>query len=129
MGWISRLFGTGRALKRFRTEAEYKRNRTLQAARSAQHALDLHERGAAGAPAALEYSFRTHRKGSASKLARALQGRGYGAEVEVAEDATFVVSGLSPVLATTAETLAIWTDDMCRFGYEFDAEFEGGRVQ
>lgn len=122
MGFLSRVFGAGGPPNRFRTEAEYKRNRARQLARSEELLAEL-ELG--GTDLRLAFVLRAAKKAHARKLAAALVARGYGAEARPGEEGTFLVDGTSPPLAPEREVILGWTEDMCRFGYEYGAEFEG----
>ena len=124
MGFLSRLFGADRPPGRFRTEAQYKKNRASQVARSTRLVEELRQSGGLGeTESRLEFFFRTGRRASARKLAQALKTRSYEAEVLAQDDGTWAVSGLSLPLRTSSDVLLGWTEDMCRFGYEHDSEF------
>lgn len=122
MGILSKLFGAPKPPDRYRTEAEYKRNRLVQAARGRELAAELVQDGAQ-APVQLAFGYRTKKKANAKKLTSALTGGGL--PVESARDGdAFLVTGESKSMAPTEEAILNWIDDLCRFGYEHDAELE-----
>jgi len=122
MSLLSRLFGAGGPPDRYRTESEYKRNRQRQAARARELAAEL-----GGGAATLAFAFRAGKRARSKELVRALAQRGVEASYGGGADGTFVVEGRFELPSTSEEALVQWTDDLCRFGYEYDAEFEGGR--
>ena len=126
MGFLSKLLGRDGPPQRYRTEAEYKQNRLsrIKSSRSRWQALEATGQWT-GDDAQLEFRFRTANRGSARKLSKALESRGYRASVQEEADGTLRIAGPCPAMQVTEKSIVSWTSDMCRFGYEHDAEFEG----
>ncbi len=89
---------------------------------------DLQRRGMKrNAEIRLGFSFLTNVLGNAKTLKAVLRKRGYdvGTAVSAKDDNLTVLVGLTTPLKMSTASVVQWTDRMCRFGFDYDCEFDG----
>jgi hypothetical protein len=118
----------GRGSKRYWTKEAFQRTLAEQLQRSPVALQRLAELSVGSEDQfKLEYLFRTDSRRKATVLAGDLEEHGCQVEQErsAADERLIIVTGWTPPLAMSPAILKIWTERMCRLGFQCDCRFEG----
>jgi len=130
MGIFASLFGrsNGDSPERFVSKDGFRRNLAKQTTMSPLTISQLREHGVAeSSQRKLEFFFYTSAASKAAALANARRELGYLAEAEKAahDKRLQIVTGWTTPMLVSEQIVVAWTEQMCRLGYEHDAEFDG----
>jgi Regulator of ribonuclease activity B len=130
MGFFSSLFGCSKSdeVPRFVTEAAFQQNLAKQKKMSPMTLAELHKLGVPESKSLrLEYFFYTDTEAKAQSLAASLKKLQYDAKSEpsAGNARQFLVTGWSAPIRMSEQDVVSWTDQMCRLGFEHDADFDG----
>lgn len=129
MRFLASLFGrSSKEPARFVSEPEFVQNLAKQKQMTPQTLAQLREHGVTESSSRrIEFFFYTNTDGKAQGLAASLCGLGYqaGGAAAATDKRLRVVTGWTTPMKVSDSVMVAWTDQMCRLGYDHDAEFDG----
>ena len=128
MGFLTGLFGGHAEAGPYHGPVQFQQNLALQVRMTPQTLEQLRKHGVSDdSMLRLEYFFYTDDKDKAAALHRALAKLGYEGKFErsASTDSAFVITGWTTPVRMDEESAVSWTIQMCKLGYEYDAEFDG----
>lgn len=122
------LVGGDAAAGQFHSQKQFKKNLAIQVSLTPATLQQLYDLGVTPQTRLrLEYFYYTDTEQKAASLYEALQALGYSGEYgrSASDSSIFIVTGWSTPVLMTEATAVEWTEQMCRLGFEHDAEFDG----
>jgi hypothetical protein len=130
MGFFGSLFGCskGDEAPRFVTEPAFRANLAKQKKMSPMTLAQLRKHGVSESKSLkLEFFFYTDTAAKAQSLAATLKERQYEVRTggSASDSRVFMITGWSTPVKMDDATVVSWTEQMCRLGFEQDADFDG----
>ena len=116
------------AVERFISQADFEQNLAIQLSLTPKTLAELHRHGITTEDERpLEFFFYTDSLTKARKLADELSKLGYSAKYteSVGDSDEYIVRGWTIPILMSEDAVLEWTENMCRIGFNMDAEFDG----